>query len=143
MSNLQMWKNHFQNMAKGNIPLDSVYVLNQKGRGIGSNRTGKVIYKVNQHGSAASPTIISPVTQGIEQAKIRLKKQNRGTFPRKTSKSIKRKPNAKKVKSNKSSQRSKTSKKITTKKKSSKSNIKKRKTKKKTTTKRKVRDIFQ
>ena len=67
-TNLEKWKNHFKNMAKGRVPLEQVYVISQKGRGLGSSRNGKVMYGVkNQAGSGT--VNISPIEQGIEQAK--------------------------------------------------------------------------
>lgn len=71
-TNLEKWKNHFKNMAKGRVPLEQVYVISQKGRGLGSNRNGKVMYGIkNQAGSGT--VNISPVEQGIQQAKSELK----------------------------------------------------------------------
>ena len=72
--NLQKWTNHFQSMAKGKVPLEQVYVISQKGRGLGSNRNGKVMYGVkNQLGSGT--VNISPVQQRIQQAKSELKNE--------------------------------------------------------------------
>ena len=65
---LEKWKEHFINMAKGNVPLEQVYVLSQKGRGIGRNRKGKIMYGIsNQKGSGSLD--VTPIEQGIEQAK--------------------------------------------------------------------------
>ena len=73
-TNLEKWKNHFKNMAKGRVPLEQVYVISQKGRGLGSSRNGKVMYGVkNQAGSGT--VNISPIEQGIEQAKSELKNE--------------------------------------------------------------------
>ena len=71
-ANLEKWKNHFRKMAEGKVPLEQVYVISQKGRGLGTNRNGKVLYGVkNQYGSGT--VNVSPVQQGIQQAKSELK----------------------------------------------------------------------
>ena len=88
--NLQKWTNHFQNMAKGKVPLEQVYVISQKGHGLGSNRNGKVMYGVkNQLGSGT--VNISPVQQGIEQAKSELKNEYGVSSTRVNGQRIKRK----------------------------------------------------
>ena len=69
---LDKWKNHFKNMAKGNVPLEQVYVISQKGRGLGTNRNGKVMYGVKSQLGFGTVNV-SPVEQGIQQAKSELK----------------------------------------------------------------------
>ena len=71
-TNLEKWTKHFENMAKGKVPLEQVYVISQKGRGLGTNRNGKVMYGIG--GQIGSGTVnISPIEQSIQQAKSELK----------------------------------------------------------------------
>lgn len=87
---LQKWKDHFQSMARGKVPLDDMYVLNQRGRGL-SNGRGRIVYKVNQTGgNTTHPQIISPVAQGLSQAESRVR-QRRKSIKRSASRGTRRK----------------------------------------------------
>lgn len=79
---VQKWKNHFQAMAQGKIPLDDIYILNQKGRGLGSNNRGKALYKVQSGGQTPSnvtttKTVTTPVNRGYAMAQARIKNSNK------------------------------------------------------------------
>ena len=87
--NSDNWKNHFKNMAKGKVS------LLQKRHGLGTNSNGKVVYYVkSQYGSGT--VNISPVQQGIQQAKSELKNEygmSNGTMNKKYIKTQKRMKN--------------------------------------------------
>ena len=136
---LQKWTEHFESMAKGNIPIDDIYVLNQRGRGLGSTKRGKIVYPVKQIGSGIMKSqIISPVAQGLAQAKIKIDKAKRGR-PRGVKKSINRSGKSTKVSKAKSTRREKKK----TKKKHQKKLSSSTKKKEKKTVHNKVKDIFQ
>ena len=82
---VQKWKNHFLAMANGKIPLDNMYIMHQRGRGLGTNPRGKTLYKV-QSGGQLNPTsttttnsVINPANRGYAMAKARIRnaKQSR------------------------------------------------------------------
>ena len=38
IENIDKWTHHYESMAKGKIPFEDMYVLNQRGRGLGNQR---------------------------------------------------------------------------------------------------------
>ena len=79
---VQKWKNHFQAMAQGKIPLDDIYLLHQRGRGLGTTNRGKALYKVQSGGQSPSNVtttnrVTTPVNRGFAMAQARIRNSNR------------------------------------------------------------------
>jgi hypothetical protein len=131
-------------MASGKIPPEDLYVLNQRGRGIGRNAFTRTHYKVRTPSSSPSTlsptTIVSPVAQTMEMvsAKIGIKRKGRKKSGSRTKKGGRGKTKNKKKGKKKAKGKKKTKKtpkrlkkKIQTKYKAAKKTSKKKKKKKK------------
>lgn len=101
-NSVNKWKHHFESMAKGNLPLDNIYYINQRGRGLGVNNRGKALYKIQSGGQSATSntTSYNPVNKGYAMAQARIRNKSRVKKGR-VSKSIKRKKYIRKSKTKK------------------------------------------
>ena len=91
MSSREKMERHFQAMARGNIPIEEMYLVNQKGRGFGNSRKAKIVYKIGQRGSGPG-MMVTPVAQGLAQARSKVPghSRRRRTVRRKGIKKVKR-----------------------------------------------------
>ena len=75
MVSVEQWKNHFKQLAHRSFPDEDMYIVNQRGRGIGRNAYRKTTYKIRKNapsgaGSPKAPvTIVSPVAQTVNRAR--------------------------------------------------------------------------
>ena len=66
---------YFQNMGEGNIDSKNINIINQHGKGLGKSRHGKAMYKIPKKLGNVRPLVISPVEQGIAQAREKTRKK--------------------------------------------------------------------
>ena len=70
---MNKWKTHFQDMAHGKIQINDIYLLNQKGRDLGTNPKGQAHYKIQYGGQSISSSLPSPANKGYTMAVGRIK----------------------------------------------------------------------
>lgn len=93
---VQKWENHFKSMAQGKIPLDDIYIIPQKGRGLGSTPRGKAMYKIQIGKQSTTPRlttsnkVTTPINRGYAMAQARIYKTKRKIQQRRRSKSRRR-----------------------------------------------------
>ena len=140
------WKSHFKSMAEGKIPMENIYMMNQRGRGLGINPRGKAMYKIQPGGQIGGQSTLSPANKGYAMALGRIKntqkkvKTKRKSHKPRTLKGIKRKTSRGKVRKVKRLRRGKTTRKRKTRK-TTKRKPAKRKGRKRTS-RHKIKDIF-
>ena len=88
VENVDKWVNHYKSMAEGKIPFEDMYILNQKGRGLGNKNKSQVICKIQKGNTPTifSAQLVSPVAQGINQAESMVKKKKAVIKRKKTTK---------------------------------------------------------
>ena len=118
MVSVERWKHHFKRMA-GRHNSEDVYIVNQRGRGLGRNSyPNRTLYHVRSQidpGKGPNPKveIISPVAQSVDRARALVKGQGGGKKKRKRSSSSSggKKGGAKKKKKKKNDKKKKQKKK--------------------------------
>ena len=105
---VQKWRNQFQQMARGNIPLDDMYIMHQRGRGLGTNPRGKTLYKIQGGGQLApqtkttTNTVVNPANRGYAMAQARIRNSQRNRMGVKKITRKRKSPKAIKVKKRRS-----------------------------------------
>ena len=86
IEHVDKWTDHYKSTVEGKIPFEDMYVLNQKGRGLGNRNKSHVIYKIQKgKNPPISAQLVSPVAQGINQAESMMKKKKAAIKRKKTS----------------------------------------------------------
>ena len=76
MASVEQWKTHFNNMAQRETPNEDMYIVNQKGQGLGRNSYNKkTVYKVRKP-APSQVNIVSPIAQTVNRARALMKKKS-------------------------------------------------------------------
>lgn len=75
MASVEQWKNHFSQMAKREVPNEDMYIVNQRGKGLGRNSYNKTVYKVRKP-AQSQVNIVSPVAANVNRARALMKKKS-------------------------------------------------------------------
>lgn len=79
MPSVEQWANHFKRMAHRTFPHEDMYIVNQKGRGLGRNAYSKTVYKIRSP-QAEEPTppvaIVSDVAANVNRARALVQRES-------------------------------------------------------------------
>ena len=78
MVSVERWKEHFKQLAHREFPNEDMYIVNQRGRGIGRNAYKKTVYKV-RNPKPGQVNIVSPVAQTVQRARAQMNRKKRTT----------------------------------------------------------------
>jgi len=96
--NVKKWEDHYVNMAKGQIPMENTYILNQGGRGLGRRRKVRTSTTATKRRGRKTKrsTTTNRRRRRVKKGKRKTKKKSKTTRKNKQKTKIRRKKGGKK-----------------------------------------------